>query len=143
MTSITGEKVSVNQVIEAFKRTGQDMEIQLDHFKAEADVTAARYVFMVESNQGIPELRREEFLSRMERNLANLNIEYKAKRQSQRLKAPVLHTMKPGWYDAQKKRLIASGKRLFQAKTVLLSTKKDLDKKDDWLDGITEFRSST
>lgn len=138
MTSITGEKVSVNQVIDAIEKTAKEMGYVVDHYKAEADVDRARYVFKVECAQTIPEDRRRDFLQAIDGNLAGLNLEYEAKRKSLRLNAPVLHMMKPGWYDAEKKKLIASGKRLFQAKTVLLSTKKDLDQ-DDWLEGITSI----
>ncbi|MAG57181.1 MAG: hypothetical protein CMJ83_12885 [Planctomycetes bacterium] len=139
MTSITGEKVSVNQVIAAFEQTAKEMHVVLDHFKAEADLDRARYVFMVEAAKGIAPDRRQTFLKSLDQKLSGLNLEYEAKRKSLRLNPPVLHTMRTGWYDAEKKRLIASGKRLFQAKTVLLATKKDLNKKDDWLEGVTEF----
>ena len=138
MTSITGEKVSVNQVIDAVERTARDLALAVDHFKAEADVDAACYVFKVECASGLPADKRRPFLEAIDKNLAGLNLEYEAKRKSLRLNAPVLHTMKPGWYDDEKKRLIASGKRLFQAKTVLLSTRKNLDK-DDWLEDITSL----
>ena len=136
MTSITGEKVSVNQVIEAVERAAASTSIQVDHFKAEADLDGARYVFKVECKAGLPPDKRRPLIQAIDGNLASMNLEYEAKRKSMRLNPPVLHTMKPGWYDDGKKKLIASGKRLFQAKTVLLSTTKDLDK-DDWLEDIT------
>ena len=31
--------------------------------------------------------------------------------------------MKPGWYERGKQKLVADGKRLFQAKTILLDAK--------------------
>ena len=31
--------------------------------------------------------------------------------------------MKPGWYERGKQKLVAEGKRLFQAKTILLDNK--------------------
>ncbi|MEE2712189.1 MAG: GH3 auxin-responsive promoter family protein [Planctomycetota bacterium] len=138
MTSITGEKVSVNQVIDAVERASKEFAIAVDHFKAEADVDTARYVFKVESATGLPPDKRRSFLGAIDRHLSDLNLEYEAKRKSLRLNSPLLHSMKTGWYDAEKKKLVASGKRLFQAKTVLLSTKKDLDK-DDWLEDITSL----
>lgn len=45
VTSITGEKVSVGQVMEAFERSARAVGIEVDHFKAEADVEEARYIF--------------------------------------------------------------------------------------------------
>ncbi len=55
--------------------------------------------------------------------LGELNIEWKTKRASGRLKGPVLQVMKPGWYERGKQQLVAEGKRLFQAKTILLDAK--------------------
>jgi hypothetical protein len=125
VTSITGEKVSVDQVIEAFERSARDLAIKLDHFNAEADVSAARYVFKMEASEPIPQERLRLVLESLENNLSGLNIEYAAKRKSLRLNPPILMVMKPGWYDSGKKRLVAQGKRLFQAKTILLSERKD------------------
>jgi hypothetical protein len=61
----------------------------------------------------------------LEKHLSSLNIEYAAKRKSLRLKPPILMMMRPGWYDTGKQRLVAEGKRLFQAKTILLSECKE------------------
>ena len=122
MTNITGEKLSVNQVIAAFENASQEMGITIEHFKAEADIENARYVFKVEAPLLAEELRRT-LLEQLDRRLSALNIEYEAKRKSMRLKDPVLQVMKPGWYERQKKALAASGKRLFQAKTILLDAK--------------------
>ncbi len=122
MTNITGEKLSVNQVIEAFRLTAEDMRVVIDHYKAEADPARARYVFMVEA-PGVAKEQYPELLRSLDARLGDLNIEYRTKRKSQRLNAPVLHVMKQGWYEQQKKDLVADGKRLFQAKTVLLDAK--------------------
>ena len=124
-TSITGEKVTVNQVIEAFQVATQEVAVAVEHFKVEADVENAHYVFMAEARNGIEEGRRQPLLRALETNLSRLNIEYEAKRQSLRLGPPKLLIMKSGWYDREKKALIAEGKRLFQAKTICLSQKKD------------------
>jgi hypothetical protein len=121
MTSITGEKVSVDQVIEAFERSAREVAVEVSHFKAEADSEAERYVFKIEAATPIPQERLRPMLESLEKHLSNLNIEYAAKRKSLRLNPPVLMVMKTGWYDSGKQRLVAEGKRLFQAKTVLLS----------------------
>ncbi|HEU4342749.1 MAG TPA: GH3 auxin-responsive promoter family protein [Candidatus Binatia bacterium] len=125
MTSITGEKVSVDQIIEAFERSARDAAIELGHFKAEADMETARYVFKMEAATPIPQERLRQMLESLEKHLSSLNIEYAAKRKSLRLNPPILIAMKPGWYDMGKQRLVAEGKRLFQAKTILLSERKE------------------
>ena len=61
------------------------------------------------------------FLKLLDEELKKINIEYKAKRDSMRLGAPVLHIMKEGWYERGRRQLAAEGKRMFQAKTEKLS----------------------
>ncbi|MBI4878063.1 MAG: GH3 auxin-responsive promoter family protein [Planctomycetes bacterium] len=137
-TSITGEKVTVTQVIEAFQRAAAEAGVEIDHYKAEADVQRARYLFMAESSAGIPPEKRQPLLQALERSLARLNIEYEGKRKSLRLGPPQLLVMRPGWYDREKKSLIAQGKRLFQAKTIRLSDHRaDLS---DEVEAIVEWR---
>jgi hypothetical protein len=62
-----------------------------------------------------------EFLRAADDAFKNINIEYKAKRDSTRLGPPVLHVMREGWYERGRRQLAESGKRVFQAKTELLS----------------------
>jgi hypothetical protein len=121
MTSITGEKVSVDQVVQAFESCARELGIDISHFKVEADPKAACYLFKVELAKEVPEQQLRSVLESLEKHLTELNIEYAAKRKSLRLNPPVLMVMKPGWYDSGKQRLIADGKRLFQAKSILLA----------------------
>jgi hypothetical protein len=121
MTSITGEKMSVNQVIQAVEAASHEVGLQVSHFKAEADFKGSRYVLKVEPDGEVPPGQGRRLLAALEGKLTELNLEYESKRRSLRLKPPVLHLMRPGWYDWRKERLAAGGKRVFQAKTVLLS----------------------
>ena len=122
MTNLTGEKLSVNQVIAAFESASERLGVTIDHFKAEADIERSRYVFKIEA-PALSESLRRPLLEELDRGLGALNIEYQAKRKSLRLKDPLLWVMKAGWYEREKKALVASGKRLFQAKTILLDSK--------------------
>jgi hypothetical protein len=122
MTSITGEKVSVTQVIEAVAGAATDVGVGVAHFRALADVPAARYVFQVEPSAALDEAQGRQLLEAIERRLAGLNLEYEGKRNSQRLHPPELQVMKAGWYDSEKER---QGHRLFQSKTVVLKTQED------------------
>ncbi len=124
MTNITGEKVSVNQIITAFQNVAHDTGATPDHFKAEADQANSRYVFRVEFTAPIVPDVQKTFLAGLDRHLKEINIEYKSKRDSQRLKAPVLHVMKEGWYERGRKAQVEGGMRAFQAKTQLLSPDK-------------------
>ena len=70
--------------------------------------------------------------------------EYKAKRDSDRLGAPVLHVMREGWYERQRKSSVAAGKRAFQQKTELLSaTKADSVMVRPELDDVIEIDVSS
>ena len=120
MTNITGEKLSVNQVIAAFQKASESTGVVLSHFKAEADEKKGRYVFRAELGGSVAPETQQAFLRAIDEHLKSINIEYKAKRDSQRLGAPVLHVMREGWYERSRRRLAASGKRVFQAKTEIL-----------------------
>jgi hypothetical protein len=124
MTNITGEKLSVNQLIDAVHTTSGSTGVVVDHFKAEADSAKSRYVVRVELAQKSDPGTLKSFLEGIDVFLKDINIEYKAKRDSQRLHAPVLHVMREGWYERQRKEQVAKGGRAFQAKTELLSAVK-------------------
>lgn len=125
MTNITGEKVSVNQVIQAFDMAIAQTDLLPDHFKAEADVDNSRYLFRAEfGNRLSGRDAAAAFLDAVDRGLKELNLEYAAKRDSQRLAAPVLHVMREGWYERDRQRQVAGGKRMFQAKTDVLTAAK-------------------
>ncbi len=121
MTNITGEKVSVNQVITAFEKAAEMTGAGVDHFKAEADQKNSRYLFRVEFTSPVAAKVQQAFLSSLDQQLMATNIEYKAKRESQRLGPPLLHVMREGWYERNRKRQIEDGMRAFQAKTQLLT----------------------
>ena len=121
MTNITGEKLSVNQVIEAVQSAARAAGLSPSHFKAEADTDRSRYILRVEFVGRTEPPQQLAFLAQVDRYLKQVNIEYKAKRDSSRLGAPVLHVMREGWYERGRRELAASGKRVFQAKTEVLS----------------------
>jgi hypothetical protein len=124
MTNITGEKVSVNQVIDAVQNAARVTDLVPAHFKAEADSDRSRYLLRVEFAGQTRETQQLAFLREVDRYLKQVNIEYKAKRDSARLGAPVMHVMREGWYERGRRELAASGKRVFQAKTEVLSRAK-------------------
>jgi len=123
MSNLTGEKLSVNQLIQAMDDAAKETGLSANHFRAEPDGESSRYVFKVEFASPPDAETARHFLNAVDRQLATSNIEWKGKRGSGRLKPPVLQIMKPGWYERGKQALVASGKRLFQAKTVLLDAK--------------------
>jgi hypothetical protein len=121
MTNITGEKLSVNQVIDGVQSASRATGLLPAHFKAEPDTERGRYLFRIEFTGPTDGEKQKEFLLAVDRHLKEVNIEYKAKRDSSRLKAPAMHVMREGWYERGRREQAASGKRVFQAKTEVLS----------------------
>ncbi|MFH0725192.1 MAG: GH3 auxin-responsive promoter family protein [Pseudomonadota bacterium] len=121
MTNITGEKLSVNQVISACQAASQVTGVVLDRFKVEVDADKSRYLLRVEFADRPDEERQRTFLREFDQSLKEINIEYKAKRESLRLSPPVLHVMREGWHERERKRVVQGGHRMFQAKEEILS----------------------
>lgn len=123
MTNLTGEKLSVNHLIEAIHSGSQAIGARVAHFRCEPWIEESRYVVKIELATPLPAERRQELLRAIDNELGRVNIEYQAKRKSSRLRPPILQLMRDGWYERGKQQLVAEGKRLFQAKTVLLDAK--------------------
>ncbi len=119
-TNLTGEKLNENQVIDAFKRAAGAAHISLSHFKAEADAENDRYIFRIESGKTVSKENALEFLHQADNLLKEINLEYKAKRDSMRLENPVLHVMRNGWHDHESRS--KGGSREFQSKSAVLGT---------------------
>lgn len=143
MTNITGEKVSVNQIIQAFDEATSTIGIRADHYKAEADHEKSRYAFIIEEEAPLRQEQREQLLMALDERLKHINIEYKSKRDSQRLNPPILRAMRKGWYEESRRAQVSGGKRQFQAKTVLLSPTDDelSSHSDDSLVAVVEWPS--
>jgi hypothetical protein len=141
MTNLTGEKLSVNQFIESITRASKQTGTNALHMKAEPDGEASRYAFKVEFESDISPELAQAFLKAVDDSLSDLNIEWKGKRGSGRLKAPILQVMKSGWYERGKQELVADGKRLFQAKTVLLDAKATYQEEPEETVLVTELES--
>ncbi|MGI6458247.1 MAG: GH3 auxin-responsive promoter family protein [bacterium] len=124
MTNITGEKVSVNQIITSIQQAAQTSGVLVKHFKAEADMENCRYILRVELAHPGDQSSQKHFLQAFDKHLKGSNIEYKSKRESLRLYPPVLHLMREGWYERTKRMQTETGMRQFQAKTELLSPMK-------------------
>lgn len=121
MTNLTGEKVSVNQIIEAHQQAADQADVLVAHFRTEADLANSRYVCRVEFAERVDDAHAQHFIAALDRSLMGINIEYEAKRKSQRLGPPVLHIMREGWYERGRQAQVAEGKRAFQAKTEVLT----------------------
>ena len=126
VTNITGEKLHVNQIIQAMDQARSATTVAVRHFQACADLAKSRYAFMVEID-GAP-LDKESLahlLERIDAELCALNVEYAQKRESQRLRPPVLCLMRPGWFERKANSAVERGGRDAQFKAKLLSDAPD------------------
>src|SRR6266550_1203025 len=122
VTNITGEKLHVNQVIQAMAQAQSAAGIAVQHFRACADIEKSLYTFFVELDGVMPAQERLiQLLQELDASLRELNVEYAQKRESRRLAAPVLCVMKPGWFQRKANVALQPGTRDVQLKAQLLS----------------------
>jgi hypothetical protein len=122
VTNITGEKLHVNQVIQAMDQAQSAISLAVRHFRAFADLENSRYAFLVEFDASRPnEDSLAGLLHELDTHLQALNIEYAQKRESRRLGAPVLCVMKSGWFERKANAALQRGAGDVQFKAQLLS----------------------
>ena len=81
VTNITGEKLHVNQVIEAMEQAQRATGAAVQRFRAFADIDKSRYAFMVEFVGAKPnEDILKQLLTELDTRLSGLNVEYADKR---------------------------------------------------------------
>jgi hypothetical protein len=142
MTSLTGEKLSENQLIDALAAAAKALDLGVSHFRAEPDVDQTRYVLKVELENPVPDAQQAAFLEQIDEALCDCNLEYKAKRASGRLHPPVLQLMKPGWGEEERKQQSAEGKPLFQSKDVHLDARREFQPEPENVEAEVELESS-
>jgi hypothetical protein len=121
VTNITGEKLYESQLLEAIELVTKELEIKSEFFVMIADRENLKYTLYMEHGP----IYSSDFSSMIEVELYNLNIEYKAKRQSGRLKPLKTIFVKPGTGDLYKKFCIDSGMRENQFKFLYLQYEDD------------------
>ena len=121
ITSITGEKLYENQVLTAMQAVCGEWKREIPFFLLLADRDNAGYEVYLESD-----MANETFAKRLDQKLANINMEYEAKRDSGRLEALKVFALKPATGEAYKQYLIQAGQREGQYKPVLLQYKDEL-----------------
>lgn len=122
MTSITGEKLTESQMTAALMDVVEAHGFDVQHFTARVEWGAPPcYAFYAEVGEGMPPADRQRFLHAMDRALCNQNIEYEAKRDSERLGPPLLRCVAPGSYNALRQQRVSQGAPEAQVKIPQLS----------------------
>jgi hypothetical protein len=123
MTNITGEKLTESQVTGALVDTVDSRGFDVQHFTAAVEWgEPPRYAFYCELGESMTRERSAELATALDRALSARNIEYEAKRESQRLGPPVLKRVAPGTYQALRQKRVAEGAPEAQVKIPQLST---------------------
>jgi hypothetical protein len=115
--SLTGEKLTEDQVTGAIDGAAQRLGLSIESFTAQpAPSGFPRYVFLVELREPAPREKLTLFPAEVDRALDERNIEYGSKRSSERLGAPELWLLAPGSYRARKERRMREGANDVQLK---------------------------
>ncbi len=121
-TNITGEKLCEDQVIRAVSSATESLPCEAAFFMMLADEITRRYELLVETAY-----HNLDSLGRLiDKKLAELNIEYRAKRLSGRLGPLKISILRSGAAEAYKRFCVNNGQRESQFKTLLLQWKKDV-----------------
>ncbi len=119
--SLTGEKLTEEQVVQAVSMCSQRLGLQCTSFAAiPSDDSFPHYVVLVEFDSvPAPDVLRT-FLEATDQALAESNVEYASKRASLRLGAPEVWVIAPGGFEAWRRRRVAGGANDDQVKPVHL-----------------------
>lgn len=110
MLSITGEKLGERHVIEAATRAEAESAVKLAGFCVAPELgELPRYVVAIEPIAPIDAQAGEKFLRAFEHALRAVNIEYAAKRDTERLGPPALRVLPKGAFERDRHRRVKNG----------------------------------
>ncbi|MBX3308000.1 MAG: GH3 auxin-responsive promoter family protein [Nitrospira sp.] len=120
VTNITGEKLYEHQVVEAVEAVLRASGFACEFYVMLADVHTAGYTLYLE-HAAVP----SSFGCEVDEQLARMNIEYKAKRESGRLQPLRTVPLRPDTADAYRAHCVAKGQRDAQFKLIRLQYNQD------------------
>lgn len=121
IVTMTGEKLHERQFIEAVHAAEKELQMPVKFFVGFADLSISAYHFYYEfENLATTQQQAEQFTQKVDQVLQQSNIEYKAKRESFRVKDPVTHRLQRESFEHFKAQCIAEGARDGQFKMNLL-----------------------
>ncbi len=124
VTSMTGEKLYESQVLAAVRSSLELYGVTGRFVMMLADETERRYCLYLELDGKARPDQREVALA-VDGRLADLNMEYKGKRESQRLEGVVVHWLNRDAGEIYKRHCVELGQREGQFKTVALAYRKN------------------
>ncbi|MBI5546515.1 MAG: GH3 auxin-responsive promoter family protein [Deltaproteobacteria bacterium] len=121
ITSITGEKLSEAQLIEAMSIASRRSGVGYEFFMGYADTERQRYCLYVEFAAGTAPARRRDFQQAVDQALGEVNVEYRAKRKSERLSPLEVVPLGGGAFERYRALRLAEGAHDGQFKWMHLS----------------------
>lgn len=110
IVSMTGEKLSESQFIEAVKKAESETGIKSRFYVGFAVLEESRYHFYIDFADGnITQEQADSFGKAIDAALKKENVEYEAKRDSFRVKDQVVHILKENAFEDFKSQSIAKG----------------------------------
>jgi hypothetical protein len=123
ISSITGEKLTESQVTAALVEVVDANQFDVLHFTAAVEWgDPPRYALYAELGDSMTTDRARELARKIDSALCARNEEYQAKRESQRLGAPVLKRVAAGTWEGLRQKRVAEGAPEAQVKLPQLST---------------------
>ena len=117
MTSLTGEKLHVDQCLSAVRTVQRRFKVWFNAFRLVADAESACYRLLVEPAGGNADGFNVPAISRaVDCELGVQNLEYAKKRRAGQLNPLDVVIMRPGWSDAVCRAAFAAGRRDIQFK---------------------------
>jgi len=128
VTNLTGEKLYENQVQLAIAGAAVNTGIPLRFYLCLLNAEDGLYEFLVElaSGAAVAGEAAQRLLATIDARLGEINLEYRAKRDSLRLKPPRLHVLTEGAFERYRETKVREGLRDAQFKMVLLSSRIEL-----------------
>lgn len=123
ISSITGEKLTEEQVLTALTQVGRQLNLQaVNHFTAEVKLgDPPSYVCFVELGTTLTQSVQDEFVRIFDHSLRMQNSEYEDKRSTKRLGMPSLHILPAGTYTRLRQQRVLAGAPEAQVKIPFLS----------------------
>lgn len=133
VSSFTGEKLTELQIVEAMSLLLKDADFGCRFFSVIPEFKPnPHYQLLLELDDALwlesseADKRLQELAAGYDRKLSELNVEYMAKRQSQRLDPVVVQLLSPGAYERLRQSLVASGVADAQIKLSHLNPKTEI-----------------
>jgi hypothetical protein len=130
VSNLTGEKITEFQVTTAVNSVLDRLSLPVDNYCLGPSWDAVPYYSLLVEENEVPAPRAPELAAAVDRALADLNIEYKAKRESGRLAPVRVKTVaEDTWRDFDAKAVAARGGRIEQYKHKFLAGEVDFDRR--------------